>query len=73
MVVYLQVDRSEVKSVGCVSEDKNFAQNFGIPNTKANCRLVKDNWSQCYKTFFGRNLPSFVISWSVCPRQAFPA
>ncbi len=28
---------------------------------------------QSYKTFYGRNLLFFVISWSVCPWQAFPA
>ncbi len=28
---------------------------------------------QCYKAFYGRNLQIFVISWSVCPWQAFPA
>ncbi len=26
-----------------------------------------------YKTFYGRNLQIFVISWSACPWQAFPA
>ncbi len=26
-----------------------------------------------YKTFFGRNLKIFTISYSVCPWQAFPA
>ncbi len=26
-----------------------------------------------YKTFYGINLQIFVISYSVCPRQAFPA
>ncbi len=31
-----------------------------------------DTWCQCYKPFFC-NLQSFVISQSVCPRQAFPA
>ncbi len=28
---------------------------------------------QCYKTFYGRNSRIFVISLSICPRQAFPA
>ncbi len=28
---------------------------------------------QCYKIFYDRNLRIFVISWSVCPWQAFPA
>jgi hypothetical protein len=28
---------------------------------------------QWYKTFFFRNLQMFVISWSVCRWQAFPA
>ncbi len=28
---------------------------------------------QCYKTFYDRNLRNFVISWSVCTCQAFPA
>jgi hypothetical protein len=28
---------------------------------------------QSYKTFYGCNLRIFVISWSVCPWQAFPA
>jgi hypothetical protein len=26
-----------------------------------------------YKTFYGRNLRTFIISWSVCPWQAFAA
>ncbi len=30
-------------------------------------------WTQCYKTFYGRNLRIFVISLSVSPLQAFPA
>jgi hypothetical protein len=29
--------------------------------------------AQCYKTFNVRNLQMFAISWSVCPRQGFPA
>jgi S-adenosylhomocysteine hydrolase len=33
----------------------------------------EDFWGQSYKTFYGRNLPIFVMSWSVCPWQAFPA
>jgi tRNA (adenine57-N1/adenine58-N1)-methyltransferase catalytic subunit len=28
--------------------------------------------AQCHKTFFVRNLRIFVISWGVCPWQAFP-
>ncbi len=28
---------------------------------------------QCYKTFFGRNLRLFTISWSIFPREALPA
>jgi len=28
---------------------------------------------QCYKTFYVRNLRNFVISYSVCTWQAFPA
>jgi hypothetical protein len=31
------------------------------------------NWGLYYKTFYGHNLQIFVISWSVCPWQAFPA
>ncbi len=30
-------------------------------------------WCQCYNTFYGRNLRMLVISYSVCPWQAFPA
>ena len=41
---HVQVDRSEVKSVGCVSDDQEFATKFGIPNTKANCELMNDHW-----------------------------
>ncbi len=33
----------------------------------------KGPWGQCYKTIFLRNLQIFVISWSGCPWQAFPA
>ncbi len=29
-------------------------------------------WVQCYKTFYVHNLRMFVLSWSVCPWQAFP-
>jgi hypothetical protein len=32
-----------------------------------------DTRGQCYKAFFFRNLRIFIISWSVCPCQAFPA
>ncbi len=28
---------------------------------------------QCYKTFYDRNLRLFVISWSICRWQTFPA
>ncbi len=28
---------------------------------------------QCYKTFYGRKLQLFIINWSICPWQAFPA
>ncbi len=28
---------------------------------------------QCYKTFYGRKLRLFIISWSVCPWKAFAA
>ncbi len=33
------------------------------------------DWSrvQCYVTFYSRNLRIFIISYSVCPRQASPA
>jgi hypothetical protein len=31
------------------------------------------NRTQCYETFYDRNLQIFVISLSVCPRQAFMA
>jgi hypothetical protein len=34
---------------------------------------TKETRAQCYKTFFVRNLHFFIISWSVCPWQAFPA
>jgi hypothetical protein len=30
-------------------------------------------WGRCYKTFYGRNFVIFVISYSVCARQAFLA
>jgi hypothetical protein len=30
-------------------------------------------WGLYYKTYFGRNLRIFVISYSVCPWQVFPA
>jgi hypothetical protein len=32
-----------------------------------------DTLGQCYKTFFVHNLRIFLISYSVCPWQAFPA
>ncbi len=31
------------------------------------------SWGLYYKTFYGRNLQIFVMSYSVCPWQAFPA
>ncbi len=31
------------------------------------------SWGQCYKTFYGRNLPIFEMSYSVFLRQAFTA
>ncbi len=30
-------------------------------------------WTQCYETFYGHNLRIFVISYNVCPWQAFLA
>jgi hypothetical protein len=30
-----------------------------------------DTWCQHYKTFYIRDLQMFLISWSVCPWQAF--
>ncbi len=30
-------------------------------------------WTQCYKTFYGRNLRAFVINMSICQWQAFKA
>ena len=41
-IFLLKVDRSGVTSEGCVSDDKEFAKNFGISNTKGNCELMKD-------------------------------
>jgi hypothetical protein len=41
-----------------------------------NCGVVNTTpgvWVQCYKTFYGRYLLLLVISYSVCPWQAFPA
>ena len=32
-----------------------------------------NTWVQCFKTFYVRNLRFFLISWSVCPWQAFLA
>jgi hypothetical protein len=34
--------------------------------------LVQGIWIRDYKTFYFCNLQMFVISWSVCPCQAFP-
>ncbi len=36
-------------------------------------REAKEARCQCYKTFYGRKLRLFVLSYSVCPWQAFPA
>jgi hypothetical protein len=38
---------------------------------KMKCR--DDSSDQCYKTSFGRNLLTFLISQSVRPQQVFPA
>jgi hypothetical protein len=34
-------------------------------------RSKQKSWAQCYKTFYVRKLQIFVISYSVCHRQAF--
>jgi hypothetical protein len=38
-----QINRHGVSSEGCVSDDQEFATDFGISNTKANCLLAKDH------------------------------
>ncbi len=35
--------------------------------------FLTGSWGQCYKTFYDRKLRLFIISYSVCPWQAFPA
>jgi hypothetical protein len=47
-----------------------YYENLIITHTK-----VVKHWAQAefYKTFYFPNLQMFVISWSVCPRQPFPA
>jgi hypothetical protein len=56
---------------------------LGEPNTLAYCAKPEitnlkmligfETRGQCYKTFFVRNLWTFVISLSVCPWQVLPA
>jgi hypothetical protein len=47
--------------------------------TKSMCKFTPkkfyeiDPWGQCYKMFHVRNLRIFIISYGVCPWQAFPA
>jgi len=36
-------------------------------------RIWIATWCQCHKTFYGRNLQIFIISWTVYPWQAFRA
>ncbi len=42
-------------------------------NSKEKKFYNNDTWSLYYKTFYGRNLRTFVKSYSFCPWQAFPA
>jgi hypothetical protein len=35
--------------------------------------MQAETGAQCFKTFYGRNLQMFIISWSVCPWQAVSA
>ncbi len=43
-----------------------------VPNCKKK-KIQLHSWMKCCKTFYGRTLQMFVIRWSACPRQAFPA
>ncbi len=36
-------------------------------------KCILQAWGQCYKTFYGRKLRLFIISYSVCPWKALPA
>ncbi len=42
-----------------------------LPVTKRSS-LISQGITQYYKTFYGRNLLMFVVSYRVCSRQAFP-
>jgi hypothetical protein len=63
--------RYSVKS-GCVNE-KHSSLFRSEPHRAKQSVDKRVSRGQCYKTFYGRKLQIFVISWSVCPWQALPA
>jgi hypothetical protein len=44
-----------------------------LPNLAIISSLIEVPLGLYYKTFYSRDLQIFVIRWSVCPWQAFPA
>ncbi len=54
-----------------------YSSSLLICHTKLECwsysNIFSNTLGQCYKTFYGRKLRIFKISWSVCPWQTFPA
>jgi hypothetical protein len=64
---YVECQYGECRYAECCGAPKK-APLFGL--NLAGKSLTK---GQYYKAFYGRNLRIFVISYSVCPWQAFPA
>jgi hypothetical protein len=58
----------------CREYEKISAGQTGILTDDEKKYLAKEMLRcQCYKTFYGRKLRIFFVSWSICPWQAFPA
>ncbi len=79
------VDGRRKECVDCWDddEDSSFGGNrlkrsvdAGLPDFKSDefyqKMLALLSRGRCYKTFYRRNLRVFMISYDVCPRQAFP-
>ncbi len=67
---FLRNVNGEEKSFSNVDTLLLVVQTFSRGQLIRRHRLI---WGQCYKTFYGRNFVIFVISYSVCARQAFLA
>jgi hypothetical protein len=76
-------ENTEANEVGALPEnvgqfeegrvDQNRERILGEESWKLDDGFALFAWAECYKTFYGHNLRTFVISKSVFPGQAFPA